>query len=164
MIDRARALLTVPTQRMVSDDAVFAPNQQVLLSDLETEEREIESFKRFDYYFKPPANKPKVNFDIRNIVVAQRKGMTQSSSSSSLFYDEPSSASPRFNNGSTTPLMDDYFADMSLLSFDSPPGFSAADLSILANSGRRDHGLRRGDHAFVNGLLDSTELKSGLVD
>lgn len=144
---------------------MFAPNQQVLLSELETEEREIESFKRFDYYFKPPTNKLKVNFDIKNIVVAQRKGgMTQSSSSSSLFYDDVAAGGTRYNNGSSTPLMDDFFTDMSLLSLAAPSGFSPADLGLLASGGHGGHGMHRGDHGFVNGLLDGGEMKSGLVD
>lgn len=154
----------VQYHRLLSDDAVFAPNQQVLLSELETEEREIESFKRFDYYFKPPANKLKVNFDIKDIVVAQRKAIAQSSSSASLFYDDLAAAD-RFNNVSSTPMMDDFFADMSLLSLRPTSAFSSADLGILAsNGGASARGIRRGDNGFVNGLLDGGEMKSGLVD
>lgn len=45
----------------------------VNLSELESEERDIESFKRFDYYFNPPKNKPKVNINVKDIVVHSRK-------------------------------------------------------------------------------------------
>lgn len=52
---------------------MFAPNQQISLNDLESEERDIESFKRFSYFLKPPVNKPKVNFDLKNFMMANRK-------------------------------------------------------------------------------------------
>lgn len=60
-------------------DNVFAPNQTINLSELEFEEREIESFKRFDYFFSPPKNKPKVNINMKDIVVHSKKPVTTSS-------------------------------------------------------------------------------------
>lgn len=54
-------------------DHIFAPNQTVNLSELESEERDIESFKRFDYFFDPPKNKPKINLNIKDIVVNKRQ-------------------------------------------------------------------------------------------
>lgn len=167
---------TVPSHhRLLSDDTVFAPNQQVSLAELETEEREIESFKRFDYYFKPPTNKPKVCFDIKNIVLAQRKvalspspsdHMTQSSSSSSSFYDDMAAAA-RFNVGGVgaPPLMDNFFSDMSLMSsMGATGGFSPTDLDIYARGSHGGHGMGRADHGFGNGMLDGSEIRSGLVD
>lgn len=40
---------------------------------MESEERDIESFKRFNYYFEPPKNKPKVNLNLKDIVVNNKK-------------------------------------------------------------------------------------------
>lgn len=40
---------------------------------MESEERDIESFKRFNYYFEPPKNKPKVNLNVKDIVVNNKK-------------------------------------------------------------------------------------------
>lgn len=158
-----------PSHRMLSDVGVFAPNQQVSLNELETAEREIESFKRFDYYFKPPVNKPKVNFDVKNIVLANRRtvnspdNMTTSSSSSS-FYDEV--AASRMN-GRGTPILDDFLSDMSMLSLSGSglngANLSIADLGILAGGGG-GHGMMRGDSSFIHGLLDGSEMKSGMVD
>lgn len=48
---------------------IFAPNQMVNLNELESEERDIESFKRFNYYFDPPKNKPKINLNVKEIVI-----------------------------------------------------------------------------------------------
>lgn len=53
-------------------DHIFAPNQTVNLSELESEEREIESFKRFNYYFEPPKNKPKINLNVKEIVLNKK--------------------------------------------------------------------------------------------
>lgn len=50
-------------------DSIFVPNQKVNLNELESCERDIESFKRFNYYFEPPKNKPKVNLNLNDIVV-----------------------------------------------------------------------------------------------
>ncbi|XP_058813321.1 uncharacterized protein LOC131677496 [Topomyia yanbarensis] len=52
---------------------IFAPNQMVNLNELESEERDIESFKRFNYYFDPPKNKPKINLNVKDIVVNSKK-------------------------------------------------------------------------------------------
>uniref|UniRef100_A0A2A4K746 Uncharacterized protein n=1 Tax=Heliothis virescens TaxID=7102 RepID=A0A2A4K746_HELVI len=44
---------------------VFLPDCSITnLSELELSEREIESFKRFDFYFSPPQHKPKVRLDV----------------------------------------------------------------------------------------------------
>lgn len=161
----------VPSPRMLSDAGVFAPNQQVSLSELESAEREIESFKRFDYYFKPPVNKPKVNFDVKNIVLANRRAVQSpdnftNSSSSSSFYDEVTASRL---NGRGTPMLDDFFTDMSLLSLggsalNGAAGLNIADLGILAGGGG-GHGMMRGDSGFIHGLLDGGgEMKSGMVD
>lgn len=40
----------------------------VNLNELESEERDIESFKRFNYYFDPPKNKPKINLNVKDIM------------------------------------------------------------------------------------------------
>lgn len=45
----------------------------VNLNELESEERDIESFKRFNYYFDPPKNKPKINLNVKDIVVSNKK-------------------------------------------------------------------------------------------
>lgn len=47
---------------------VFVPNSAVNLNELGTEEREIETFKRFNYFYDPPKNKPKVNLDVTKMV------------------------------------------------------------------------------------------------
>lgn len=39
------------------------------LNELESDDRDIETFKRFDYYFEPPKNKLKVNINVKDIVV-----------------------------------------------------------------------------------------------
>lgn len=64
---------------------VFVPNSAVNLNELESEEREIESFKRFNYYYEPPKNKPKVNLDVKGIVVAKKQ--LPSNNSSPYFGD-----------------------------------------------------------------------------
>lgn len=61
-------------------DSVFVPNQSVNLSELESEERDIESFKRFNYYFEPPKNKPKINFNVKDIVVTKKQPASDNSS------------------------------------------------------------------------------------
>ncbi|GAB0092497.1 uncharacterized protein DMENIID0001_074930 [Sergentomyia squamirostris] len=78
-------------------DSIFAPNQQVNLNELESEERDIETFKRFNYYFEPPKNKPKVNLNLKDIVLNKKK-----SSPDNLYFsnnDIPSITS--------TPTLDD---------------------------------------------------------
>ncbi|KAG4067279.1 hypothetical protein HA402_000270 [Bradysia odoriphaga] len=126
-------------------DSVFAPNQTVNLSELESEERDIESFKRFDYYFEPPKNKPKVNFNVKDIKV--RSKMTNSNSdSSSPYFGE--SSSPM--NGSE---LDDLYQDMNTL-------------SLSNNCDPRQHGNVTGgnyaaDH-YLHGVVD--ELANGLID
>lgn len=125
-------------------DSVFAPNQTVNLSELESEERDIESFKRFDYYFEPPKNKPKVNFNVKDIKV--RSKMTNSNSdSSSPYFGE--SSSPM--NGSE---LDDLYHDMNTMS--------------LSNNCDQQHGHLTGgnyvtDH-YLHGVVD--ELANGLID
>lgn len=61
---------------------IFAPNQMVNLNELESEERDIESFKRFNYYFDPPKTKPKINLNVKDIVVANKKSPVPSSTGS----------------------------------------------------------------------------------
>lgn len=61
-------------------DSVFLPNQSVDLSKLGPEEREIESFKRFNWYFQPPKNKPKINFNVKDIVVTKKQPASDNSS------------------------------------------------------------------------------------
>lgn len=59
--------------RFYHTENIFIPNQSVNLNELEVEERDIETFKRFDYYFEPPKYKPKVNFNVKDIVVAKKQ-------------------------------------------------------------------------------------------
>lgn len=61
-------------------ESVFVPNQSVSLSELESDDRDIEAFKRFNYYFEPPKNKPKVNFNVKDIVVTKKQPSSDSSS------------------------------------------------------------------------------------
>lgn len=62
-----------PEMGAVSLDHVFVPNQQVNLNELESDERDIESFKRFNYFFEPPKNKPKVNLNVQDLYGQSRK-------------------------------------------------------------------------------------------
>jgi FAM193 family C-terminal len=43
------------------------------LNELDLSERDIETFKRFDYFFAPPKNKPKININVKDIVVTGAK-------------------------------------------------------------------------------------------
>lgn len=104
-------------------DSIFAPNQTVNLSELESEERDIESFKRFNYYFKPPVHKPKVNFDVKNIVLA-KKGPC-SSDSSSPYCSETAS-----NNGTPSSLDDLLYNDLTSLKISSSPATMIVDTSM----------------------------------
>lgn len=61
------------------------------MSELESEERDIETFKRFNYYFEPPKNKPKVNFNVKDIVLTKKQ--PSSDCSSPYFGDMASSLS-----------------------------------------------------------------------
>lgn len=54
----------------------------VNLNELESEERDIESFKRFNYYFDPPKTKPKINLNVKDIVVANKKSPVPSTAAS----------------------------------------------------------------------------------
>ncbi|CAO1442735.1 unnamed protein product [Diamesa serratosioi] len=60
-----------PQQRseINGNESVFTPNQKMNLNELESDDRDIETFKRFDYYFEPPKNKLKVNINVKDIVV-----------------------------------------------------------------------------------------------
>lgn len=71
------------------------------LNELESEERDIETFKRFNYYFNPPKNKPKINFDVKGIVVAKKQ---PASENSSPYFGELAGSSL-----SNTPHPDDEF-------------------------------------------------------
>lgn len=53
-------------------ESVFEPNQ-INLNELTSDEREIESFKRFNYFFDPPKNKMKVNLNVQDIYNNARK-------------------------------------------------------------------------------------------
>ncbi|VVC98153.1 unnamed protein product, partial [Leptidea sinapis] len=56
------------------EGSVFLPDRSITnLSSLDVSEREIESFKRFDFYFEPPQHKPKVQLDVRDIAAALRQ-------------------------------------------------------------------------------------------
>ncbi|XP_055617273.1 uncharacterized protein LOC129762771 isoform X2 [Toxorhynchites rutilus septentrionalis] len=74
---------------------IFAPNQMVNLNELESEERDIESFKRFNYYFDPPKNKPKINLNVKDIVANSKKstGATGNNSNGSGSSGSSSSGS-----------------------------------------------------------------------
>lgn len=53
------------------ESSVFLPDASITnLSSLDLSEREIESFKRFEFYFEPPQHKPKVCLDVRDIANA----------------------------------------------------------------------------------------------
>ncbi|KAJ8706492.1 hypothetical protein PYW07_012570 [Mythimna separata] len=54
-------------------DFYFEPPQHKPKVQLDVSEREIESFKRFDFYFEPPQHKPKVQLDVRDIAAALRQ-------------------------------------------------------------------------------------------
>lgn len=69
----------------IAADSIFAPNQTVNLNELESEERDVESFKRFNYLFEPPKHKPKVNFNVKDIVVAKKN---PSSDNTSPYFGE----------------------------------------------------------------------------
>ncbi|XP_077292678.1 uncharacterized protein LOC143915754 [Arctopsyche grandis] len=48
--------------------SIFAPDQSITnLNELDSSERDIESFKRFDFYFEPPKNKPKISLNVQDI-------------------------------------------------------------------------------------------------
>lgn len=79
------------------------------LNELEEEERDIEQFKRFNYYFDPPKNKPKINFDVKGIVVAKKQ---PASENSSPYFGELASSSKCY-----TPHLEDEYYDQSLNSF-----------------------------------------------
>lgn len=66
------------------------PNSAVNLNELESDERDIEQFKRFNYYFEPPKNKLKVNFDVKGMVVNKKP---PSSTTSSPYFGELASSS-----------------------------------------------------------------------
>lgn len=72
-------------------DSIFVPDQTVNLSELESEERDIESFKRFNYYFQPPKNKPKIKLNVKDIVVTKKQkvpsDVTSDNCNSSYFSD-----------------------------------------------------------------------------
>lgn len=61
---------------------IFAPNQMVNLNELESEERDIESFKRFNYYFDPPKNKPKINLNVKDIMANNSNSSTGAAAAS----------------------------------------------------------------------------------
>lgn len=77
---------------------IFAPNQMVNLNELESEERDIESFKRFNYYFDPPKSKPKINLNVKDLVVTSKKSPAPSVSASA----SPAGGSNNGNGGSSS--------------------------------------------------------------
>lgn len=82
-------------------DNVFVPNS-VNLNELSEQEREIETFKRFNYYYEPPKNKPKVNIDLNNIVLKNTNRPPASTNSSPYMVGEMAASSM-----SNMPLRDD---------------------------------------------------------
>lgn len=163
-------------------DSIFAPNQTVNLSELASEEREIESFKRFNYYFKPPANKPKVNFDVKNIVLAKKAAGSS----------DTTSPSPSLNGccdgGTPSSFVEDYANDVAVLklspaSISSTSGGYHSDLNATAiqfestgggvfngfandNCNGMPSDLWNGalDSFAHDMVLDSNELINGMVD
>lgn len=108
------------------------------MSELESEERDIESFKRFNYYFEPPKNKPKINLNVKDIVVNKKNKITSDSPSSSLFGEMSSSIS------SNTQSCDDLLCqDMSGLNIhsnaNSDPMIYDTDIENSSTS-RTNHG------------------------
>lgn len=149
-------------------DSIFAPNQTVNLSELASEERDIESFKRFNYYFKPPANKPKVNFDVKNIVLAKKAAGSS----------DTTSPSPSLNGccdgGTPSSFVEDYANDVAVLklspaSISSTSGGYHSDLNAAAiqfgndNCNSMPSDLWNGAYAH-DMVLDSNELINGMVD
>lgn len=55
------------------------------MNELDSDDRDIEAFKRFNFYFEPPKNKLKVNFDVKGIVVNKKQ---PSSDTSSPYFGE----------------------------------------------------------------------------
>lgn len=142
------------------------------LNDLKSDDREIEIFKRFQHGFNPPANKPKIDFDVKNITLPQRKAHTNLSSSpapgtvifpsgaaaatlqtgssgsgSSPFYSDATSMTGTGGSGS----LDDNLGGASNV-YDP----NAALLQLLANNARIGSNFDGGGGAFggnVTGLL-----------
>lgn len=83
------------------------PNSAVDLNELEQEERDIETFKRFNYFFDPPKNKPKINFDVKGIVVNKKQ---PSSDNSSPYFGELASSS--LSNCNTPHPEDDIYPEL----------------------------------------------------
>ncbi|GBP85734.1 hypothetical protein EVAR_62533_1 [Eumeta japonica] len=53
--------------------SVFVPDRSITnLNELESSERDIESFKRFEFYFEPPKHKPRVQFNVHDIAAQLR--------------------------------------------------------------------------------------------
>lgn len=59
--------LGMGSQQQHRMESVFEPNQQINLNELPCDERDIESFKRFNYFFEPPKSKLKVNLNVQDI-------------------------------------------------------------------------------------------------
>jgi hypothetical protein len=106
-----------PQEFIQVDNSIFAPNQLVNLEQLDADDRDIESFKRFDYSFDPPKNKPKVNLNVKDMmriceihkspaVASKQKKPADSPSSSNSIFDGISS--------SVSSQSDDMFADIGL--------------------------------------------------
>ncbi|KAI5637228.1 hypothetical protein NE865_10125 [Phthorimaea operculella] len=65
-MQQQQLLMQQHKQHIPHDSSVFAPDRSITnLSSLEVSEREIESFKRFEYFFEPPPHKPKVQLDLK---------------------------------------------------------------------------------------------------
>lgn len=77
----------------------FAPNAKLDLESLARDDREIEMFKRFNYCYEPPKNKPKVNLDVKSIVVTKKQ---PASNTSSPYFGEAGGSSL-----SNTPRLDE---------------------------------------------------------
>lgn len=73
-------------------ESVFEPNQVLNLNDLPSDERDIESFKRFNYFFEPPKSKMKVNLNVQDIYSSRNQdspsAMGNNSNASPRMWDQ----------------------------------------------------------------------------
>lgn len=128
-------------------DHIFAPNQAISLNELEAEERDIESFKRFNYFFDPPKNKPKVNFNVKDIVVNKKH---PSSDNSSPYFGDLASHSNTPSH-SEDDLLYQEFQALKLASANAH-GHPIAVRPQVSNVSRYDN--------FLHGIIGD-ELKTG---
>lgn len=69
-------------------ESVFEPNQQINLHELPSDERDIESFKRFNYFFEPPKSKLKVNLNVQDIYNNSRGSQESPSNASPHHWEQ----------------------------------------------------------------------------